>query len=142
MSDLATALQRDISGKVPASATAGDFLEFFPWSTVRNVSVEGVDQIERRPSVGAVLAFGVLGLGASKEVRRAYFVIEVDKGDYVFERQGVLPLQLSGQLAPVLREMRGTVDQDAAAQQMLDAQLETNRLLAEILAELQRRSSS
>jgi hypothetical protein len=90
--------------------------------------------------VAAVVAFGLLGLAASKEVRRAYFVLESDDGDYVFERQGVLPLQLSGQLAPVLKQMRG-IEEDDVAQQMLDAQRETNRLLVEILTELRNRPS-
>jgi hypothetical protein len=117
----------------------GDFREFLPWTAVRNVSVEGVDQIERRPSVGAVLAFGVLGLGASREVRRSYFVIEADAGDYVYERQQLLPLQLSGYLAPVLRQMRGGPQSSDPLQRLLEAQAESNRLLGEILEELRKR---
>jgi len=116
-----------------------DSREFLPWPSVRNVSVEGVDQIERRPSVGAVLAFGVLGLGASREVRRSYFVIEANVGDYVFERQDMLPLQLSGYLTPVLRQMRDTAQLDDPMKRILETQTETNRLLAEILDALRQR---
>lgn len=107
---------------------------------MHSVAVEGLDQIERRPSVGAVLLFGVMGLGASREIRRAYLTIEAEHGDYVFERQELLPLELSGFLAPVLRQMRSSSSApDDTMQQVLDAQVETNRLLGEILDALRGR---
>jgi hypothetical protein len=118
------------------SMYAGDVRAFLPWSTVHDVSVEGSDQIERRPSVAAVVAFGILGLGASKSIRRSYLVVSADEGDYVFERQEMLPLELSGYLAPVLRQMRHVAAGDDPLQQLLEAQLETNRLLSLILEEI------
>ncbi len=121
----------------------GDVREFLAWPQVRNVSVEGDNIIERRPSIGSVLAFGIAGLAASEAHRRAYFVIESDDGDYVFEQQEILPVALSGVLAPILREMRdpsvrgtnATVSARDLAD-MLAAQQSTNALLAEILEEL------
>ena len=118
----------------------GDAREFLPWPDVRNVAVEGLDQVERRPSVGAVAVFGVLGLSASKEIRRAYVTIEATAGDYVFEVQDVLPLTLSGFLAAVLRQMNvSAVRDDDPIHQVIAAQLETNRLLEEILTALRAR---
>jgi hypothetical protein len=106
---------------------------------VRDVTVEGADQIERRPSVAAVLVFGVLGLGASKAIKRSYLVISSDNGDYVLERQELLPLELSGYLAPVLREMHHVAQQDDPMTRLLEAQQETNRLLALIVERLPER---
>jgi hypothetical protein len=111
-----------------------DVREFLPWPAVQDVSVEGSDQIERRPSVGAVLAFGVMGLGASKTIKRSFLVVAGDQGDYVFERQEMLPLELAGFLAPVLRQMHHAAQQLDPMQQLLDEQRETNRLLNEILS--------
>ncbi len=117
-----------------------DAREFLPWPVVHNVAVEGVDQVERRPSLGAVALFGVFGLGASVEIRRTYVTIEADAGDYVFEVQDVLPLTLSGHLAAVLRKMTPTgVGDDDPIHQLIAAQSETNRLLDEILNALRER---
>jgi hypothetical protein len=117
----------------------GDHHEFLPWTSVHDVTVEGADQIERRPSVAAVLVFGVLGLGASKAIKRSYLVISSDHGDYVLERQDLLPLELSGYVAPVLREMHHVAQQDDPITRLLEAQQETNRLLALIVERLPER---
>jgi hypothetical protein len=129
-----------------SSRYKGDAREFISWSQVRSLAVEGTDQIERRPSVGAVMLFGVLGLGASKSIRRSYLVVDTHGGSYIFERHEMLPVALAGFLAPVLRhfapspaEATGITAEQFAAH--LGGQARTNELLGEILAELRRRAT-
>lgn len=116
----------------------GDITEFVPWSAVHSVTVEGLDQVERRPSVGAVLVFGLMGLAASQAVRRSYLVVATDAGDFFFEQQDMLPSALAARIGPVLR----LFIQPAAASEGVDVGellIETNRLLGEILEELRTR---
>jgi hypothetical protein len=127
--------------RLPTAANIypGDFRDFIPWSEIERVDVEGADQIERRPNIGAVALFGVLGLGASKVIRRSYLVLGTARGEYVFERQEMLPTELRAFISPVLRPFSssdtGMNGPDALAP-LLEAQAETNRLLNDILTEL------
>jgi hypothetical protein len=107
----------------------GDATEFIPWSAVHSVTVEGSDPVERRPSAGAVVAFGILGLGASKTIRRAYLVVATDAGDYYFEQDNILPAGLAARIGPVLR----LFTQPDGSGDVRDLLVETNRLLGEIL---------
>jgi hypothetical protein len=117
----------------------GDATEFIPWPAVHSVTVEGVDQVERRPSVGAVVAFGIMGLGASKTIRRSYLVIATDAGDYFFEQDNLLPAGLAARIGPVLR-LFTQPDGGSADGDVRELLVETNRLLADILEELRARS--
>lgn len=73
-----------------------------PWSRIRSLEIEGVDQARSRPSVGAVLAFGVLGLLARRTEMEAYLTVKADRGDYSFGIEGMLPTALRATLSPVL----------------------------------------
>lgn len=129
---------RSIRAQSNPSLYPGDLREFIPWDDVHGVTVEGADQIERRPSVGAVVAFGVLGLGASKAIRRSYAVVNTTAGDYVVERQDMLPTELRGFLAPVLRRFPEPSSADGT-EELRTLLAETNRLLNDILEELRSR---
>jgi hypothetical protein len=92
---------------------------FIPWQSVDAVAVEGVDQVRNRPSVGAVVAFGVLGLAARRKESEAYLVIETADGAWALELPNMVPAKVRADLSPVLRSLStGTghsalgVDQD------------------------------
>lgn len=71
-----------------------------PWRDVLETRVEGVEQVQTRPSVGAVLVFGVLGLAARRKEKRAYLTFQTREGDYLIEDAEHLPLELRALLAP------------------------------------------
>ena len=71
-----------------------------PWRHVREARVEGVDQVQARVSVGAVLVFGVLGLAARREEKRAYLTVRTDDGEYLIEDGSHLPRELRSELSP------------------------------------------
>lgn len=77
------------------------------WPEVKRGRVVGVDQIQTRPIVGAVVALGVLGLAARKTERRAYLTIEVDGGEFLIEDTKHLPLELRSLLAPFVASLEG-----------------------------------
>jgi hypothetical protein len=110
----------------------GDQRQFFPWSAIRSLSPEGDDNIQRRHSVAAVLAVGVLGLAAGRDVRRSWLVIGVDSGEYVLENQQMLSRELSGLLSPITRNIEGqTATESKPARESTDP-LETIRQLGEL----------
>ena len=91
----------------------------------------------------SLLAFGVLGLGASKTMRRSYLAVDTDQGSYIFERQELLPVALAGLLAPVMQHFTTLSDQarGATAEQfaaLIEGQARTNEILMAILKELER----
>lgn len=70
------------------------------WADVQETRIEGVDQVQTRPSVGAVLVFGVLGLAARRKEKRAYLTLRTVDGEYLIEDGSHLPLELRAQLVP------------------------------------------
>lgn len=76
------------------------------WASVGAIKVEGLDQIRTRPSPGAVLVFGVLGLAAARKESESYVTVTTRDGDWVLEVRGTLPSPLRGRLGPVLRNPR------------------------------------
>ncbi|MDQ1521461.1 MAG: hypothetical protein QOI55_2534 [Actinomycetota bacterium] len=79
--------------------------QFLPWTVVEGVRVEGVDQVTSRPSVGAVVAFGVLGLAARRNEKRAFLTLVTEAGDYLVEDDEHLPVELRALLAPFLERL-------------------------------------
>jgi hypothetical protein len=71
-----------------------------PWAAVQETRIEGVDQVQSRPSVGAVVLFGVLGLAARRKEKTAYLTVRTGDGEYLIEDGSHLPLELRVQLAP------------------------------------------
>jgi hypothetical protein len=80
-----------------ADGSAGTLIR---WRDVLEARVEGVDQAQMRPRVGAVVAFGVLGLAARRKEKRAYLTLQTRDGDYLVEDGSHLPLELRALLAP------------------------------------------
>ncbi len=80
-----------------ADASAGVVI---PWRAISTFRVEGVDQVQMRPRVGAVLAFGVLGLAARRKEKRAYLTVETDEGEFLIEDGAHLPIELRSLLTP------------------------------------------
>lgn len=96
----AVTLTATSSGFRLQSASKPSLVEYFPRSEITAVSVDGVDQVQLRPSVLATAAFGVAGLAARKREQRSYLVIATDDGDGVYEVDGVLPTELRARLSP------------------------------------------
>jgi hypothetical protein len=105
--------------------------EDVPWSLVLNVEVQGLDQVQLRPSVGAVFLFGVLGLAARKREKNSYLVVETTKGEYVFEVSGLLPSELRGMLSPALSR-RSNAEEPAPQDQAQDSSLNQGSILEQI----------
>ncbi|HEY5696691.1 MAG TPA: DUF2510 domain-containing protein [Acidimicrobiales bacterium] len=114
------------------------------WSVVRDLRVEGIDQVRTRPSVGAVLVFGVLGLAAAKQEAESYVTITTDQGEWVLEVGGVLPSPLRARLSPVLqqrlgdKQSTGTSDTDPIEMIKGLAELRDQGLLSEAEFELKK----
>jgi hypothetical protein len=82
--------------------------DYLPRSEIENVSIDGVDQIQLRPSVLATAAFGVMGLAARKKEKRAYLVVSTARGDGVYEVSNVLPTELRARLSPLLKTIESS----------------------------------
>jgi hypothetical protein len=80
---------------------SGRTSKFLPRKTISGISVEGVDQVQLRPSIAAVVAFGVLGLASRKRERYSYVTLDSHEGQFVFELQDRLPLELRASLGPL-----------------------------------------
>ncbi len=78
----------------------GSAATVIPWPDVKAARVEGVDQAQMRPRVGAVIAFGVLGLAARRKEKRAYLTLQTRDSEYLIEDGAHLPLELRALLAP------------------------------------------
>lgn len=78
---------------------------FIRWSSIEHLAVEGVEQYRNRPSVAAVVAFGVLGLAARRKETESYLVIDTTDGTWAIEVSDVLPTKLRADLSPVLRAL-------------------------------------
>jgi hypothetical protein len=61
--------------------------------------------VTSRPSVGAVVAFGVLGLAARRNEKRAFLTLVTEAGDYLVEDDEHLPVELRALLAPFLERL-------------------------------------
>jgi hypothetical protein len=104
--------------------------DFVPWPTVTSLVAEGADQVQLRPRVGAVVAFGVLGLAARKEERRSWIAVGTGDGDYVLENRGMIARELGGLLAPVTRHFSSAAQ--TTDQAIDDDPIETIRRLGEL----------
>jgi hypothetical protein len=80
--------------------------EFVAWDGVSRLETEGVDQVTRRPRVGAVLAFGVLGLAASRKEKCGYIALATDAGDFVLQVNDLLPTEIRATLMPAVERLR------------------------------------
>jgi hypothetical protein len=89
--------------RVRSSDGDPDVRRFIPWSKVVSFGAEGPDQVQMRPSVAAVVTFGVLGLAARQKIRRSFLVVGTESGEIVLETQRMLALELQALLSPVLR---------------------------------------
>lgn len=87
---------------------------FIRWTTADTVSVEGVDQLRNRPSVAAVVFFGVLGLAARRKEAESYLVIETSDGPWVIEVKDTLPANLRADLSPLIRALPGEIARSEA----------------------------
>jgi hypothetical protein len=75
------------------------------WDQVRDLQVDGPDAAQMRPSVAAVVAFGVLGLAARRREWSAIVDISTAEGELVFEVIGEAAPALRAKLEPFLREL-------------------------------------
>lgn len=111
LTDAGVALRRPEGG--PQTYT------FIRWSQAITVTVDGVDQLRNRPSVAAVVFFGVLGLAARRKEAESYLVIETSEGPCVIEVKDTVPAKLRADLSPLLRALpndtENSVDPSPAA---------------------------
>ena len=75
------------------------------WDQITDIQVEGPAQAQLRPSVAAVVTFGVLGLAARRREWSAVVEISTAEGDLVFEVIGEAAPALKSKLAPFLGEL-------------------------------------
>jgi hypothetical protein len=76
---------------------------FVPIDDIRGLSIDGIDQVRTRPRVGAVIAFGAMGLLAQKKERDSYIVLSTPSGDAVIEVNSLLPTELRARLGPIIQ---------------------------------------
>jgi hypothetical protein len=74
------------------------------------MAAEGINQVQQRPSVGAVVLFGVAGLAARKKESRSYLTVATQTGDYAFQVEGLLPAALAALVSPVARHFQAKGD--------------------------------
>lgn len=68
------------------------------WAEVREVSVEGPDQVERRVTVTRLLTTGIFAFALKKKGKRAaYVTVGTDDGEAIFEVEAE-PMQLRASL--------------------------------------------
>ena len=91
-----------VTVRLPIAPRVGERRFLIPWSRIGSLEIEGVDQVRSRPSVGAVLVFGVLGLFARSTEVEAFLTVKADGGDYSFGIAGMLPTTLRATLSPAL----------------------------------------
>jgi hypothetical protein len=94
---------------------SGRTTKFLPRSAISEISVEGVDQVQGRPRIAAVVAFGVLGLASRKRERSSYMILDSEDGQFVFELQDRLPIELRASLGPLNYQTSTPKDAPAAA---------------------------
>lgn len=73
-----------------------------PWGAVEDITVDGSDVFQRRPSSRALIGFGLLGYAASTG-KFAYVTVATREGPIAFEVKGALPREVSAQLQPILQ---------------------------------------
>ncbi len=98
-----TGIQLRVAKAPNMASPRRDGVQFLPWEEITAAAVEGQDQITQRPSVGAVVAFGVLGLAARKTERRSYLSISTGEADFVIEVRDRLPVELRAELGRSLK---------------------------------------
>lgn len=77
------------------------FLEI-PWAEIKDLAVEGPDEVEKRVTATRLLATGIFAFALKKKSKHAYLTVTTETGEVIFETEKMTPQELRAKLSPAL----------------------------------------